>query len=196
MQDGIDYIVVFGAAVTPDGKPSAVLRHRLDAARQSAEGRSRVKFLVSGGIGRHPPAEAEAMRVYLVERGVQDRMILTEPEGRDTLSSAIQCIEILRQRPDVRSIVLCSSSFHLPRCRLIFRILGVATGKVAIRSDRAVMGPRRWLRASAREIPATVWDVTLAVARRLTGPHSPAVLGSILVLISVILSVGNPLISA
>jgi vancomycin permeability regulator SanA len=196
MQDGFDYIVVFGAAVTPDGKPSAVLRHRLDAARQWAAGRSRVKFLVSGGIGHHPPAEAEAMRIYLVERGVQDQAILTEPEGRDTLSSAIQCIEILRQRPDVRSVILCSSSFHLPRCRLIFRILGVETGAVAIRSDRDVMGPRRWLRASAREVPAIVWDLTLALARRLMGGQSLAVLGSIFVLISVILSVGNPLLSA
>jgi vancomycin permeability regulator SanA len=196
MQDSLDYIVVFGAAVTPEGKPSAVLQHRLDAARQWAAGRSRVKFLVSGGIGHHPPSEAEAMRLYLVERGVQDQMILSEPEGWDTLSSAIRCIEILRQRPDVRSVVLCSSSFHLPRCRLIFRVLGVATGAVAIRSDREIIGPRRWLRASAREVPAIVWDVTLALARRLRGAQSLAVLGSILVLISVILSAGNPLISA
>lgn len=196
MQDGFDYIVVFGAAVTSDGKPSAVLRHRLDAARKWAAGRSQVKYLVSGGIGCYPPAEAVAMRAYLVGWGVQDHMILIEPEGRDTLSSAIRCIEILRRQPDVRSIVLCSSSFHLPRCRLIFRILGVATGTVAIRSDRDVMGSRGWLRASAREVPAIVWDCLLALARRLMGVQSPAVLGSILVLISVILSVGNPLISA
>ena len=136
------------------------------------------------------------MRLYLVERGIQDEMILSEPEGRDTLSSAIRCIEILRRRPDIRSVVLCSSSFHLPRCRLIFRVLGVATGAVAIRSDREIMGPRRWLRASAREVPAIVWDFMLALARRLRGAQSLAVLGSILVLISVILSAGNPLISA
>jgi vancomycin permeability regulator SanA len=196
MQRGCDYIVVFGAAVRPDGKPSAVLRHRLDASLRWAQGHSRVRFLVSGGLGLHPPAEADAMRNYLMERGIAGDLVLTEPEGRDTLSSAIRCIEILKQQTDVNSVVLCSSSFHLPRCRLIFRVLGVPAGPVAIESDRSVMGLLGWLRASAREGPATVWDVALALARRLMSAQSLAVLGSILVLISVILSVGKPLTSA
>ncbi len=196
MREGFDYIVVFGAAVTPDGRPSAVLRHRLDAARKWAASRERIRFVVSGGVGQHPPAEAEVMRAYLADHGVPDHLILTEPSGWDTLSSATRSLDILGQQPDVRSIVLCSSSFHLPRCWLIFRILGAKTGTVAIRSDRDVMGSIGWLRASAREGPAIVWDVMLALARRLTGAQSPAVLGSIFVLISVILSVGNPLISA
>jgi uncharacterized SAM-binding protein YcdF (DUF218 family) len=155
-----------------------------------------VRFLVTGGLGVHPPAEADAMRAYLMERGIHDRMIMTEPEGRDTLSSAIHCAGLLKQQSDVRSVVLCSSSFHLPRCRLIFRALGIAAGTVAIQSDRGVIGPRRWLRASAREGPAIIWDVSLALGRRLIRSQSLAVLGSIVVLISVILSAGKPLISA
>jgi len=196
MQRGYDYIVIFGAAVAPDGKPSAVLRHRLDAALRWAEGRPQVRFLVSGGLGQHPPAEAEAMRGYLMERGIPERMIMTEPEGRDTLSSSIRCVGLLKQQSDVHSVVLCSSSFHLPRCWLIFQALGIAAGTVEIQSDRGVMGPRRWLRASAREGPAIIWDVCLALGRRLIGSQSLAVLGSIIVLISVILSAGKPLISA
>ncbi len=196
MQRGSDYIVIFGAAVGPDGKPSAVLRHRLDAALQWAEGRSRVRFLVTGGLGDHPPAEAEAMRVYLMDRGIHDDIIMTEPEGRDTLSSSIRCVGLLKQKTDIRSVVLCSSSFHLPRCWLIFRALGIAAGTVEIHSDRGVMGRRRWLRASAREGPAIIWDVALALGRRLIRSQLPAVLGSIVVLISVTLSAGNPLISA
>lgn len=196
MQRGFDYIIVFGAAVRPDGKPSAVLRHRLEAAVQWAEGRSRARFLVTGGLGNHPPAEAEVMRSYLLERGIQDRMIMTEPKGLDTLSSALRCIEILRQRSDAESIVLCSSSFHLPRCRLIFRALGYAARTAEIKSDRGVLGSSRWLRASIREGPAIIWDVALALGRRLMSSQSLAVLGSIFVLISIILSVGKPLISA
>jgi vancomycin permeability regulator SanA len=196
MQRGFDYIVVFGAAVGADGKPSAVLRHRLDAAVKWAEGRSRVRFLVTGGLGDHPPAEAEAMRSYLLKRGIQDRMIMTEPKGLDTLSSAVRCIEILKQRSDADSVVLCSSSFHLPRCWLIFRALGFAARTAEIQSDRGILGPSRWLRASVREGPAIVWDVALALGRRLMRSQSLAVLGSIFVLISMILSAGKPLISA
>lgn len=196
MQEGFDYVVVFGAAVAADGTPSAVLRHRLDAALQWAKGRPRVRFLVTGGLGDHPPTEAEAMRGYLIDRGIDGGTIMTEPKGVDTLSSSVLCIEILKRRSDVNSVVLCSSSFHLPRCWMIFRALGHTATTAAIRSDRTVLGRARWLRASVRECPALVWDVALALGRRLRCPQSPAVLGSILALISVILSAGNPLVSA
>lgn len=196
MQRGFDYIVVFGAAVGRDGKPSAVLRHRLDAALRWGGARSQVRFLVTGGLGDRPPAEAVAMRSYLMERGIDERRIMIEPEGLDTLSSSARCIGILKRQSDVDSVLLCSSSFHLPRCWLIFRILGIAAGTVAIQSDREVIGRLGWLRASAREGPAILWDVALAAGRRLMGLQSLAVLGSIPVLTSVILSAGKPLISA
>lgn len=171
MDRGCDYIIVFGAAVAPDGKPSAVLRHRLEAAMRWAEDRSQARFLVTGGLGDHPPSEAEAMRRFLLEQGIEDRAIITEPKGLDTLSSAIHCIQLLNGRPDVKSVVLCSSSFHQPRCWLIFRALGVAASTAEVQSDRHVMGPGRWLRASLREAPAIVWDVTLALGQRLKRSH-------------------------
>ena len=167
MGEAVDYIVVFGAAVGPDGKPSAVLRHRLDAALRSAEERPMVRVLVTGGLGKHPPAEAEAMRSYLLDRGFPADLILTEPEGVDTLSSSVRCLEILRRQADVNAVVLCSSSFHLPRCRMIFRILGLSTESAAVPSDRRVLGTVRWLRASLREGPAILLDSTLAMGWRL-----------------------------
>jgi len=196
MREVVDYIVVFGAAVESDGKPSAVLRHRLDAALRSAEGRSRVRVLVTGGLGCHPPAEAVAMRGYLLDRGLSADRILTEPEGVNTLSSSVRCLEILRRQTDVNSVVLCSSSFHLPRCRMIFRILGLWTERAAISSDRNVLGTARWLRASLREGPAILLDMALALNRRLRNRQPTRVQGALLVLISVILSAGTPLLSA
>lgn len=171
MDRGCDYIIVFGAAVAPDGRPSAVLRHRLEAAMRWAKGRSQARFLVTGGLGDHPPSEAEAMRRYLLGQGLEDHAIITEPKGLDTLSSAINCIEILKRRPDVKSVVLCSSSFHLPRCWLIFRALGITATMAAVQSDRRVIGSGRWLRASLREGPAIAWDFALALAQRLKGSH-------------------------
>ena len=196
MDRGCDYIIVFGAAVAPDGRPSAVLRHRLEAAMRWATGRSQARFLVTGGLGDHPPSEAEAMRRYLLGQGIKEHAIITEPKGTDTLSSAIRCIEILEQRPDVESVVLCSSSFHQPRCWLIFRALGVAATTAEVQSDRHVLGLGRWLRASLREGPAIAWDVALALGQRLRRSYWRALLGPIMVLISMILSAGQPLTSA
>lgn len=196
MGEAVDYIVVFGAAVGSDGKPGAVLRHRLDAALRSAEGRPRARVLVTGGLGKHPPAEADAMRSYLLDRGLAAGLILTEPEGVDTLSSAVRCLEILRRQSDVNAVVLCSSSFHLPRCQMIFRVFGLPTERAAIPSDRKVLGTLRWLRASFREGPAFVLDMALALGRRLRNRQPPPALRSILLLLFVILTAGKPLLSA
>ena len=194
MKQGYDYIIVFGAAVGSDGRPSAVLRHRLDAALRSAEGRPRVRFLVTGGLGDHPPAEAEAMRHYLLNHGILDKLIVTEPKGLDTWSSSVRCIELLKQQTDVNSVVLCSSSFHLPRCWLIFRTLGTAAGTAAIRSDRAVVGPARWLRSSLREGPAILWDVSLALSQRFKSSRSLVMLVPTLASTLMILWAGKSII--
>ncbi len=168
---GFDYIIIFGAAVRPNGQPSAVLRRRVHNAHRFAEGRTDVRYVVTGGLGRHPPTEAEVMRNLLVERGVLPETIVTEPEGHDTLSSAVLCARIFRHRTDVRSIALCSSSFHLLRCRLLFRTLGMRTAKVRLPSDRKFLGFRRWLRACLREVPAIPWDLSLAGWHRLAASH-------------------------
>lgn len=136
------------------------------------------------------------MRGYLLDRGLPADRILTEPEGVNTLSSSVRCLEILRRQTDVNSVVLCSSSFHLPRCRMIFRILGLRTERAAIPSDRNVLGTARWLRASLREGPAILLDMALALNRRLRNRQPTRVQGALLVLISVILSAGAPLLSA
>ena len=81
MDRGYDYIIVFGAAVRPDGQPSAVLRHRLEAAITWAKSRPQARFLVTGGLGDHPPSEAEAMRRYLLDRGIEESAIVIEPQG-------------------------------------------------------------------------------------------------------------------
>jgi hypothetical protein len=159
VSEGFDYIVIFGAAVGPDGQPSAVLRRRVEHAHRIAEGRSDVRYLVTGGLGRHPPKEAEA--------------IVSESEGHDTLSSAILRARILRSHTDVRSVTLCSSSFHLLRCRLLFRTLGMRTTRARLPSVRAFLGPRRGLRACLREVPAIPWDLTLAGWHRLASRHVP-----------------------
>ena len=171
MGDRFDYIVIFGAAVRPNGQPSAVLRRRVDHAHRFAEGRTDVRFVVTGGLGRHPPTEAEVMRNLLVERGVLPEAIVTELEAHDTLSSAILCVRIIRRRADVRSITLCSSSFHLLRCRLLFRALGMKTTNAHLPSDRSFLGFQRWLNACLREVPAIPWDLTLAGWHRLAANH-------------------------
>ena len=80
-------IVIFGAAVRPDGKPSQTLRHRVEAAARFGKRFSRPLFIPTGGRGRFGEAEAAVMTRLLKEAGFSETSILQENTGTDTMSS-------------------------------------------------------------------------------------------------------------
>ena len=76
-------IVVLGAAVLAEG-PSPALRRRIAlAARLWHAGRG-AAVIGSGGLGRHPPAEARAIRDGLVAAGVPPAAVREEDAARST----------------------------------------------------------------------------------------------------------------
>lgn len=54
-------VVVFGAAVRPDGSASPALARRVGYAAAVAQDDASVDLFLSGGMGTHPPSEAEIM---------------------------------------------------------------------------------------------------------------------------------------
>ena len=151
------FIVVFGAAVRPDGKPSGALRDRVGAAvRFGRRILPRPIYIVTGGKGRFGPPEAEVMADLLVERGVSRDDIVLEPTGRNTLRSVLAVARLLRDAKG--PVYAATSGYHMPRCVLL---LGMA-GLDAHRSPPSI-GPassrvmRRWW-WRLREIPAIPLD--------------------------------------
>ncbi len=69
-------IVIFGAAVRPDGKPSQTLRHRVEAAARFGKRFARPLFIPTGGQGRFGDAEAAVMTRLLREAGFSEASIL------------------------------------------------------------------------------------------------------------------------
>ena len=179
--------VVFGAAVRPDGTASGTLRRRtLGAlALSEAAGREGVekarRFLVTGGPGRYGPAEACVMRDLLVDAGVPEEEIVLEPASLDTLESALRCARILRSAPfEERSpvaagparaaardseleVVVATSSYHVFRCWLLLRCLGISAARGRIPASLSAGSRRAWLYSVLREIVATPWDVFLVL---------------------------------
>lgn len=115
-------IVIFGAAVRPDGQPSRALRQRTEAA--FALGGPDAHYIPTGAVGRYGPAEASVMRTLLLQYGVADSHITQEMTGTDTMSSAQACAALLQGRGPVW---VASSGYHIPRCRMLMRRFGVAT---------------------------------------------------------------------
>src|SRR5271168_3062121 len=80
-------IVIFGAAVRPDGKPSQTLGYRVEAAARFGKRFSRPLFIPTGGQGRFGDAEAAVMTRLLQQAGFPETSIMQEDTGTDTVSS-------------------------------------------------------------------------------------------------------------
>jgi uncharacterized SAM-binding protein YcdF (DUF218 family) len=112
-----DAIVVLGAAQY-NGRPSPVLRARLDhALGLYREGLSPL-VLVTGGVGRGDTlSEATVARRYLIYHGIPADAVVAQSEGRTTMASMTAVKDWLRGR-GLRRVILVSDPFHMFRLRL------------------------------------------------------------------------------
>jgi uncharacterized SAM-binding protein YcdF (DUF218 family) len=160
-------LVIFGAAVRADGSASGTLRRRCELALRAGTALRNPLYMPSGGIGRHGPAEARVMRDLLCAGGVADERILVEPEARDTLQSVRYCTRLLDKLPAPPTLVVCSSSYHQPRCVMLLRLAGFECSAAPAASDRPHIGWAKWLRYGLKECLATPWDLAVLWALKM-----------------------------
>ena len=116
-------IVVLGAAQY-DGRPSPVLRARLDHAVALWKRGLAPRLVLTGGTGvGDTTSEAAVSRNYVTRRGVPDRAILLENRGRTTSESLRAVADLLGDSS--RSVVLVSDPFHNLRLSIIARRFGL-----------------------------------------------------------------------
>jgi uncharacterized SAM-binding protein YcdF (DUF218 family) len=119
-----DAIVVLGAAQY-NGRPSPVLRARLDHALELWNERLASAIVVTGGVGRgDTESEADVGRRYLLARQVPDSALIVQPQGRSTEASMRAVAAWLGNRGRRRAI-LVSDPFHMLRLRLEARRNGL-----------------------------------------------------------------------
>lgn len=158
--------MVMGAGVGEDGSPSGALRRRLEAALAFGRNSSNPIYLVTGGRRGRRPAESEVMEAYLRAAGVPDERIWTDDESTDTLSSITRCAQIIKARNGGASVMVCSDRYHVPRCRWLFRLLGVPTRFALMPSGREANGTVRWTYYYLRETVAFPVDTLILLLRR------------------------------
>jgi uncharacterized SAM-binding protein YcdF (DUF218 family) len=119
-----DAIVVLGAAQY-NGRPSPVLRARLDHALGLYRDKLAPLVLVTGGIGRgDTTSEAVVGRRYLVAHGIPEDAVVVQGEDRTTMGSMDAVTAWLRTR-GLRRALLVSDPFHMFRLRLEARRTGL-----------------------------------------------------------------------
>ena len=110
-------IVVLGAAQY-NGRPSPVLRARLDHALGLYREGLAPLIVVTGGIGvGDTTSEAMAGRRYLMAHHVPAEAVRAEAVGRTTTASMDAVAAWLRERK-IRRVILVSDPFHMFRLRL------------------------------------------------------------------------------
>ena len=119
-----DAIVVLGAAQYV-GRPSPVLRARVDHAVSLWKRGLAPTLILTGGTGvGDTTSEAAVARKYAMSRGVPDRAIVLEMNGRTTSESMRAVARIMGNR-EQKSLILVSDPFHMLRLSILARRHGL-----------------------------------------------------------------------
>lgn len=109
------------------------------------------------------------MARLLRDRGVPAERIVPEETGTDTLSSSLAVAGLLNSRGIAAGVFVATSLYHMPRCVLLLRLIGIPA-RAAL--PPAVPAASRWWRRCywwLREVPALPYDAALALLWRLHG---------------------------
>ncbi len=134
-----DAIVVFGAAEY-SGRPSPVLRARLDQGFDLFQRGVAPVVITTGGAAADPHfSEGGVGRDYLMHRGIPERNLIAETQGRDTAESAVRVAVIMRAN-GLHSCVAVSDAYHVFRIRQLLEHEGLGPVYVAPRPDSRPRG--------------------------------------------------------
>ena len=148
--------VVLGTEVLPGGRPSRTLAARVrHAARLFAAGEAGL-LIPTGGLGEHPPTEAEVMARMLREEGVPEEAVLPEDRALNTWDSA-RLVAGMAQKLGIKSVVVVTDPLHCVRTVAAFRRAGLMAWAEPVYSSPMWRGS--WLRRGQllREIGALTW---------------------------------------
>lgn len=148
-----DAIVVLGAAQY-DGRPSAILKARLDHAIELFGQGAAPWFVVTGGKAEGDrTTEAATARAYAIGRGVPASAILFEDRGRTTRES-LQGVAAVLAGHDLASAIFVSDRTHMLRVLRIATDLGIdGRGSPTTTSPTDATLPNR-AEATVRELGA------------------------------------------
>jgi SanA protein len=160
--------LVLGALVQPDGRPSGMLEDRLKAAAALYRDGRVDRVLASGDHGRRDYDEVNVMRGELVRLGVPDRDVFTDHAGFATLDSVVRARKVF----NVRSAIIVTQGFHLPRALWLARRAGLTVHGLEAGAGNGYGG--HGVQSKAREVLArtkALGDVLTGAQPKFLGPR-------------------------
>jgi uncharacterized SAM-binding protein YcdF (DUF218 family) len=140
-----DAVIVLGCQIRGD-RPSRMLAHRLDKACEYLEKNEDCLCIVSGGKGWDEDyTEAEVMKKYLIEKGIDESRIIEEGESTSTKENMDFSYAILKEHGITGNICFVSDGYHIYRAGLIAKKEGIDAFGLAAETELRFL-PTYWVR--------------------------------------------------
>lgn len=136
-----DCILVLGAGVWADGRPSHMLEDRLLQGIELYENGASNRLLMSGDHGRKEYDEVNAMKQFAIDRNIASEHIFMDHAGFSTYESLYRARDVFK----AKKIIVVTQEYHLYRALYIAEKLGLEAYGVA--SD-----PRQYAGQEYREL--------------------------------------------
>lgn len=130
-----NYVIIHGCGLLDGERLSKLLSNRVDKAIEIYE-KCRIKPVIipSGGRGTDEKlSEAQAMKDYLLRRGIPEESILLEDRSSTTRENLINSKAIIDSREGRRKTALVSSSYHIYRCLRLAKEVGLTCTGIGAR---------------------------------------------------------------
>ena len=111
-------VIILGSGVNDDGRPSDVMRERLDTALEYLNDNPHSAIIVSGGLddqGGYTEAD------YLIEHGIGSDRIYLENQSHSTRENIEYSEAVLQNNHLSTSVLIVTSDFHLYRAGCLAR---------------------------------------------------------------------------
>lgn len=149
-----DAIVVLGARVYADGRPSEALAERVLTAAALYRAGLAPRLVVSGGTGKEGHSEARVMRAIAREAGVPDEAIIEDEHG-DSTEATVENLAAIARQSGIRTVLAVSHYHHLPRIKLLCTRRGMTCFTVPADEGETLL--RRTPYYVFRETAALMW---------------------------------------
>ena len=126
-----DYIIILGSKINDNGTLTPILQARVDKAIEFANAQKEntnknIIFVPSGGKGTDEViAEAEAMKNYLIEKGINPENIIVEDQSKNTFQNMKFSKQKIDELNKDGNIIFSTTNYHVFRSGVIANDEGI-----------------------------------------------------------------------
>jgi len=136
-----DYLIILGSGLNGE-EPSLTLQERLYKGIEYLDKYTKTKVIVSGGQGRGERiTEAEAMKRFLIDKGIDEDRIIKEDKATSTMENFVFSKElIIADGGSEKSVIaIITNDFHIMRSKMLARRNGIEPYAISCRTPLLVL---------------------------------------------------------